>query len=238
MFYADHNQPIGLDLGGNNLTLEVGLLLSSLLPVKLKRLTKAEQEQFVLTEELKAILVGLLLGDLYAEKLAINARFKFKQSTIHEGYLIHLYELFKTFCPQGPKMDYTTLSGKVYSSLYFKTYSLPCFGELYNSFYPFGRKIVPLNIGELLTPSSLAYWVADDGSFNQTYRIVILNTQCFSWEEVNLLAEIINNKFKLNCTINKSRNGFVIRISRNSLKDLQTLLEPLMPPMMLYKIGL
>jgi hypothetical protein len=44
------------------------VLLSSLLPVKPRRLTKLEQEQFVLTEDLKGILVGLLLGDLYKKK--------------------------------------------------------------------------------------------------------------------------------------------------------------------------
>jgi hypothetical protein len=72
-------------------------LFSSLSPVKpkLRRLTKAEQEQFTLSEDLKAILVGSLLGDLCAEKLAVNARLKFKQSTKHESYLLHLYNLFR-----------------------------------------------------------------------------------------------------------------------------------------------
>jgi len=48
-------------------------------------------------------------------------------------------------------------TGNVYTRVRFNTYSLPCFQELYNLFYPSGKKIVPLNIGELLTPMGLAY---------------------------------------------------------------------------------
>jgi hypothetical protein len=55
----------------------VGLLLSSLLPIKPKRLTNLEKQQFTISEELKQILVGLLLGDLCAEKQWVNTRFKF-----------------------------------------------------------------------------------------------------------------------------------------------------------------
>jgi hypothetical protein len=48
----------------------VGLMLSSLLPVKpggdltRRRLTNLEKEQIVLTDELKQILVGIILGDV------------------------------------------------------------------------------------------------------------------------------------------------------------------------------
>jgi hypothetical protein len=45
-----------------------GVLLSSLVPVKPKRLTKSEREKFSLTPDLFEILVGLLLGDLHSQK--------------------------------------------------------------------------------------------------------------------------------------------------------------------------
>jgi len=110
--------------------------------------------------------------------------------------------------------------------------------ELYDFFYPEGNKIIPLNIGDLLTPLGLCYWICDDGCFEKTARGVTLATHSFSELEVNLLAKTLTNKFGLNCAIYKNKGGFIIRISTKSLKDLQTLLEPLMPPMMLYKIGL
>jgi hypothetical protein len=34
--------------------------------------------------------------------------------------------------------------------------SLPCLNELNQLFYPEGKKVVPLNIGDLLTPAGLA----------------------------------------------------------------------------------
>nr|QVG61556.1 hypothetical protein [Rhizoctonia sp.] len=130
------------------------------------------------------------------------------------------------------------ITGKIFSRVKFSTRALPCFNELYELFYPLGKKIVPLNIAELLTPLGLAYWVCDDGSFCKRDRVVIINTQGFSEQEVNFLAKILNDKFKLNCTVNKNRNGFVIRIPNKSLPILQALLKDIVPSMMLYKIGL
>jgi hypothetical protein len=44
-------------------------------------------------------------------------------------------------------------TGKIYSRIQFITYSLlpACFNEFYELFYSTGKKIIPLNIGELLT---------------------------------------------------------------------------------------
>lgn len=130
------------------------------------------------------------------------------------------------------------LTGKVYSSIWFNTYTLPCFVPLYELFYVDGSKVVPSNIAELLTALGLAYWLIDEGGFNKRDRAVVLSTQGFRKEEVNLLINVLNNKFKLNCTINKNTNGFVIRIPSKSLPILQDLLAPHMPSMMAYKIGL
>jgi len=48
-------------------------------------------------------------------------------------------------------------TGKIYSQVYFNTYSLSCFNYYRDLFYVDGVKRIPLNIGELLTPVSLAY---------------------------------------------------------------------------------
>jgi LAGLIDADG DNA endonuclease family len=76
-----------------------GLLISSLLPVK-PRLTKVEKEAFSLSQELKDITIGLLLGDLYVrkQKLGVNASLSFRQGIVHEDYLNHLFKKFQDFC--------------------------------------------------------------------------------------------------------------------------------------------
>jgi len=127
---------------------------------KVKRLTKVEQNQHIIPENLKQILVGLFLGDLWANKRGVNTRLRFKQGTCHKDYISHLYELFANFCPQAPKMEISLphkLTGKLYETMLFYTYSLPCFSEFFSPFYSEGQKIIPSNIGDLLTPLGLCY---------------------------------------------------------------------------------
>ena len=80
-----------------------GLFILSLVPVKPKRLTNLEKSQFTLSDELKQILVGLILGDLHMDKQPINVRLMFKQGIIHKDYLMHLYEIFSGYCSNRPK---------------------------------------------------------------------------------------------------------------------------------------
>jgi LAGLIDADG DNA endonuclease family len=208
-----------------------------------KYLTRAERSLFILSPDLKEILIGLILGDLYInkQKTGINARLEFTQGVVHIEYLQHLFELFNYFCGMVPKIPTRSpdkRTGKIYDSAIFYTYSLPCFLEFYNLFYPDGKKIIPLNIGDLLTPLGLAYWVADDGSFCSTNQVVVLSTECFTLEEINLLIKVLSENFNLKATINKNGAGFRIRISKESIPVLQALLAPHMPSMMRYKIGL
>ncbi len=209
--------------------------------MKKNYLTKLERLSFTLSSELKDILIGLLLGDLYIHKQKTNARLEFTQGIVHKEYIQHLYELFIIYCGMVPKTTSRLpdkRTGKVYSSVLFKTFALPCFNELLDLFYVNGVKVVPSNIFELLTPLGLCYWICDDGGFSKRDRALTLNTQGFTLKEMELLCEVLRNKFGLKCSINKCKNSFTIRISAKSTKDLQSLLKDIMPSMMLHKIGL
>jgi hypothetical protein len=229
---------------GSGLNIFSGLFLSSLVPVKMKsRLTKKERGEFVIPENLNEILVGLLLGDLYIQKhkASKNPRLVFLQGTIHKDYIYHLYDLFQSFCLNPPKvynLPVDKRTGKIYSNVVFRTYSLPCFTSLYSLFYPAGKKQLPLNIAELLTSLSLAYWICDDGGFDSKSRWVKLSTQGFSLDDVNLLVKVLNDKFHLDCVVHKDGNYSIIGIPSKSLPLLQNLLAPHMPSMMRFKIGL
>jgi hypothetical protein len=211
--------------------------------MKKNYITKAERAQFTLSSDLKDILIGLLLGDLYnhKQKTSINARLEFTQGIVHKEYIQHLYELFSSYCGMVPKITSRSpdkRTGKIYSAVGFKTYALPCFNELYELFYSSGKKIVPLNIAELLTPLGLCYWICDDGSFCRRDQAIVLNTQGFSLEEVELLIRALTDKFNIKCTIKKERGTYAIRISSKSLPIVQSLLASIMPCMMRHKIGL
>ena len=98
--------------------------------MKKQFLTKAQRAEFTLSAELKAILIGLLLGDLYMrkQKLGINPYLVFLQGLIHKEYLLHLYSLFESYCRMVPTISNPSAdkrTGKFYSIIYFNSYSLP-----------------------------------------------------------------------------------------------------------------
>ncbi len=113
---------------------------------KPRYLTKAERAKFSLSDEQKEILTGLILGDLHILKQRINPSLIFRQGVKLELYLCYLYDLFKGLGPSGPKIQNHTpdkRTGKVYSAIYFISYTLPCFIPLHEDFYVAGKKVVP-----------------------------------------------------------------------------------------------
>lgn len=166
-----------------------------------KRLNKTKRQNYELDDYLRQVLVGNILGDTSAKRKSIphNTYLYFKQGLIHEAYIFHLYDLFKDYCPSGPKYnarkpDFRT--GKIYSRVYFLTYSLPCFNYYYDLFYVNGVKKIPLNIGELLTPVGLAYWAMDDGCIKSSGFIFC--TDSYTLSEVELLIKVFKENFDLN----------------------------------------
>jgi LAGLIDADG DNA endonuclease family len=114
------------------------------------------------------IAVGLVLGDLYIYRNKTeNTSLHIEQSVKHEEYL---YDIFKDYCKSQPKIrsKYNKITGNTNYAIRFTTRQLFCFTQLYNIFYYNGKKIVSLNIVDIITPVSLAYWAMDDGSKQQS----------------------------------------------------------------------
>ena len=95
---------------------------------------------------------------------------------------------------------------------------------------------MPLNIGELLTPVGLAYFIMDDGHW--TGHGITLATNNFTKSEVELLAQVLEDNFDLKCNIRKDKNVYLIYISAKSIPQLRILIKDFMHPTMLYKLGL
>ena len=92
----------------------------------------------------------------------------------HLNYFYHIFDLFKPFINRDYKLKSRSFidkrTNKKYSSILFNTLTLPCFNYYRNLFYvPLDtnnadivgktkyKKIVPLNINQLITPRGLAY---------------------------------------------------------------------------------
>lgn len=103
-------------------------------------------------------------------------------------------------------------------------------------FYVNGKKSVPHNIAELLTPTALAYWIMDDGGktfYNQT----VLYTNSFSLADVQLLQGALLSNFGLRTRLIEKRPGqWIIAIPVVQVTSLYSIVYPYMHESMLYKI--
>lgn len=204
---------------------------------------KSAKFDLTLTSELEEIIIGLLLGDLFAEKIkpSSNTRLQFKQSNKNKAYIDHLYSLFKEYCNSEPKvtssMEKRPGRTELNVSIKFWTSSLPCFNKFRELFYDSsGKKFIPLNLEEIITQRSLAYWVMDDGykSSNGFY----LCTESYTLEENHKLSEILKNKFNLDCGVHKHTNGHRLYVFSTSKDRLLELIHPYLIDHFYYKFDL
>lgn len=212
-----------------------------------KRLTKIERQAINMPEYQGQALIGLLLGDgwLSMRSLASNARFGFAQSGKVEklDYFWHIFNLFSFFCTPGLTPTIKTFArvgyDTVLTSISFVTMQLPCFNVYYQMFYVNGKRIVPYNIGELLTNVGLAYWIMDDGSIQNNG--LHLNVYGFDPESVNRLILVLQQNFGLTCSIHKHKSHNMssrIYIHAHSIDNVRCLVKSHIVPSMMYKLGL
>jgi hypothetical protein len=175
----------------------------------------------------------------YNTRLRIDHTYPEQQS-----YVFSLYTLFGQLIDMEPvivvrKADPRT--GKVYKSMYVRTLRFPCLNEYHSLFYKDKKKVIPLNIQDLLTPRGLAHLIMGDGFFQQ--GIIMLCTESLSKEEQELLVNALGEKFGIQATLNKriSSTGiqsYRIRISKKSMDKLIISVKPYFIAEMLYILGI
>jgi hypothetical protein len=128
------------------------------------RLSSAEITLITIPEEIKEILVGILLGDAHIAKRShtSNSRLVYAQTAVtHIEYFNFVFSFFKSFCVNGytPQLRIVrdNRTKKTYSAISFTTMQLPCFNVFKDMFYSLNVKKIPDNIYELLTPRGLAF---------------------------------------------------------------------------------
>ncbi len=150
-------------------------------------------------------LIGLLLSDGSLERpshtsaVRLSVVFGLKNSP----YLLHLYNLLEPYTNSPP--DVASVYNKQTNSnnmiVKFKTVSLPVLLFYHKMFYTFNStsgkyiKTLPLKIQDLITPVVLAHLIKGDGNFKPGDKIIRIYTNSFSKQEVEILAQVITNKF-------------------------------------------
>jgi MFS family permease len=194
-----------------------------------------------------SIIVGSTLGDTHLEKRknGIGTRIIFEQSSNNVEYLMWFYNYFanRGYCSNTiPKLQIRIRQkGKVYYQYRINSYTFSSFNWIHEMFYKKIDnkyiKIVPLNIGEYLTPLALAIWFMDDGSSLGSGAKIATN--CFTLEEVNLLCNVLKLKYNIIATPNKcgKDKGHIIYIHVNSMKLFVNIIKPYLLPSLYYKLG-
>ena len=106
-----------------------------------------------LEDNLKQIMVGVILGDVYMRRFSIksNTKVVFRQGVKNVEYLNHLYLLFKNFV-LTPLVKYTITDKITKIERYnysFSIMSLFCFNEFYEFFYSDVKKLLPKDISKI-----------------------------------------------------------------------------------------
>ena len=196
-------------------------------------------------------------GFLGKRKPNLNARLRIDHAyPTQSSYVNLLYDLFKNLSGKAPNINIRKpdkRTNKTYRSISFITYNLPCLNEFHTLFYKDSglthikgevryKKIIPLNIQQLLTPLSLAHLVMGDGFFTLD-KTIILCTESFSKDQTELLINTLKTKFDIAAGIHKRISssgsiGWRIRISKKSIEKFTNLFKPCFLPELLYKLGI
>lgn len=186
----------------------------------------------------KEILVGCLLGDgrLECRSKENTARLRIHHGDAQRSYVMWKYKMFQeiTSCKPRKIIWEDKKRNLTCVSWYFHTLTLDEMKDLYQTFYKDGKKVLPSNILEILTPLALAVWTMDDGCNDS--NTLIYNTHAFSYSEQKQLIEVLARKYGIKAGLNKDRNDYRIRIRKESMPRLITLIESYIIPSMKHKI--
>jgi len=186
----------------------------------------------------KQVIIGCLLGDGRLECRSKNntARLRIHHGYKQKRYLFWKYEIFKNIVRTNPKRIVWRDNKRNINciSWYFHTLTLKELGNMHLLFYKEGKKILPKNLYNLLTPISLAIWTMDDGDNDKDS--IRYNTQSFSYEEQNTLKELLKEKYQIESNLNKDRNNYRLRVKKSSKSKLIELIDPFIISSMKYKI--
>ena len=174
------------------------------------------------------LIIGSLLGDGYLVHTTRGYAFRVNHGIKQKDYVDWKYVQLRDFVNTFPRF-----AERCY---YFRTITHDAFQLLRMQFYPDGIKKVPRElIASELNPFILAVWIMDDGSKdNNQLRI---NTQSFTEEENQFLADVLRAKLGIHTTINRDKKQFRLRSAESSMARLKEMVGSYMIPSMLYKLS-
>jgi len=187
----------------------------------------------------KQILYGTILGDGYLQKTGEkNARLRLEHGEKQKEYLFWKANKFKKLFQGKPTYieRIHPKTKKKYKYWRYQSQSTPYLGKLRKIFYPQGKKRVPKNLNDYLSPLMLAVWYMDDGYFSPRDKSSYLYLGRVTREEAEDVSRAIIDSFNLSNTIlDKKEKGYVIYFSPKTVINLRKLIKKFMLPLFDYK---
>ena len=190
------------------------------------------------------IVIGSILGDGHLTrpyKAGGNSGLYIKYDDKALDYLKWLHSTLSSIEPLSIKAK--VVGG--YHQHYFQTRASKKIGDLRRIFYPKGKKIIPLDIKNLLlSPRSLAVWYMDDGTLDNRakyHRNAMFATYGFSFKDCYLLSGQLKEIFDVDVSVTKCtmRNKVYPRlyVKSCSMDRFISLISPYIHPVFKYKIA-
>jgi len=198
---------------------------------------KKDERVYILGQNLepsfiqKQVLIGKMLGDGSLGQQ--NNRLTFSHSLQeYTEFTAQALGDFAYYLEDVRKSGYgsTMYRVRTITSKYLNTY----FENWFNS----GKKEVPDNLVDEITPLALAFWYMDDGSLGHTESQedrANIATCNFSENSIKTLIKCLE-KFNIKATKQLSNNYFRLRLNKDEAEKFFILIAPYIPPFMQYKL--
>jgi len=178
--------------------------------------------QTSLTDEQLSVVVGTVLGDGFLSRYYNKGTsLRIKHCKKQLPYLKFKGDLLSDIFPSDIREEATIRFGKELFSCELVSIVHPDLSELHNIFYPAHKKIIPVNIFDLLDELSLSILFMDDGTYCEsgTVRVLRISTEGFSFDDSILLRDAIYNKFNVKFNIHKHEKSFVLQVGNKEMID-------------------
>ncbi|HLG24980.1 MAG TPA: hypothetical protein VI564_08680 [Candidatus Nanoarchaeia archaeon] len=210
---------------------------------------KIELGWFSISEDVKQVLLGSLLGDGCLEKGSKNAGFSCCHNLKQKEYFFWKVDILKQYF----KVNYSyRKNGEKYFIYRLRTNYSEILTELHNLIYIKSKlprrkwlKIINLDFLENLDKLGLAVWYCDDGTYCVRDKSCSIATLGFTQKENLLIKEYFLKKWNISAKVikeikkyrNEYRTYYKLTFNKNETEKFLNLMKNFVPKSMVYKLG-
>lgn len=186
-----------------------------------------------LTKQQISLIIGSLLGDgsLIKNGRRITPYFKVSHCEKQKEYLEYKHDVLKPISTN----IFKNIDKRGNSVMYgFNTLSNCYLIELRDLFYTNNTKVIKEELINYIDELSLAIWYFDDGSIGKTN--CRLSTESFTFEENNILKNILIRKFNIEPKVCKYKNYCYLHFNKTNSEKLINIVKEYCPQCLKYKL--